>query len=87
MKPQEANKLIAEFMGDIYRHTSEDKYHASWDWLMPVITRLKQEHDWFDEEGQWIIDDIDNGLTCCWGIDEVYRSTVEAIVNFNEWKS
>lgn len=87
MKPQEANKLIAEFMGNGHRHTSQDKYHISWDWLMPVIETLKHQHDWFDEEGQWIIDDIDDALTCCWGIDAVHQYTVEAIVNYNEWKS
>ena len=83
MKPQEANKLIAEFMGygSPYR-----RYHTSWDWLMPVIDRVKSiDHDWIDEEFH-IIDDIDNALTCCGGIDEVYRFTVEAIMNYNEYK-
>ena len=83
MKPQEANKLIAEFMGygSPYR-----KYHTSWDWLMPVIDKLKFiDPDWIDEEFH-VIDDIDNALTCCGGIDEVYRSTVEAIMNYNEYK-
>ena len=83
MKPQEANKLIAEFMGygSPYR-----KYHTSWDWLMPVIDKLKFiDPDWIDEEFH-IIDDIDNALTCCGGIDEVYRFTVEAIMNYNEYK-
>ncbi len=88
MKLQEANKLIAEFMG---HHPVEDRYHTSWDALMPVITKLKVQatevdHDWVDEEAQHIIDDIDDALTCCYGIDEVHRCTVEAIVNYNKWK-
>ena len=88
MKPQEANKLIAEFLGNGHRHTSQDKYHTSWDWLMPVIDKLKSiDHDWIDEEAQHIIDDIDDALTCCWGMEDVYRYTVEAIMNYNEWKS
>ena len=87
MKPQEANKLIAEFMGDIYRHTSEDKYHASWDWLMPVIDKVKSiDYDWIDQEAQHIIDEIDHALVCCWGMEDVYRYTVDAIMNYNEWK-
>ena len=89
MKPQEANKLIAEFMG---HHPVEDRYPISWDALMPVITKLKVQatevdHDWVNEEAQHIIDDIDDALTCCYGIDEVHRCTVEAIVNYNEYKS
>ena len=87
MKPQEANKLIAEFMGNGHRHTSQDRYHTSWDWLMPVIDKLKIiDHDWIDQEAQHIIDEIDHALTCCWGFDEVYRYTVEAIMNYNEYK-
>ena len=42
----EENKLIAEFMGvdqvdiDTWLETSPNlKYHTSWDWLMPVISK------------------------------------------------
>jgi len=88
MKPQEANKLIAEFMGNGHRHTSQDRYHTSWDWLMPVIDKVKSiDHDWIDQEAQHIIDEIDHALTCCWGMEDVYRYTVEAIMNYNEYKS
>ena len=100
----EDNKLIAEFMGlvvsdrDNYTselHTNVDadlNYHTSWDWLMPVIAKLKVQAteiypDWVDEEAQHIIDAIDDALTCCWGINEVHRFTVEAIMNYNEYKS
>ena len=89
MKTQEANNLIAEFMG---HHPVEDRYSISWDALMPVIAKLKVQAteiypDWVDEEAQHIIDAIDDALTCCWGIDEVHRYTVEAIMNYNEYKS
>tara|TARA_S200002703_G_scaffold1563_1_gene2710 strand:+ start:535 stop:861 length:327 start_codon:yes stop_codon:yes gene_type:complete len=108
MTTQEANKLIAEFMGlvvsdrDNYTselHTNVDadlKYHTSWDWLMPVISKVKNiDAEWAEEQAQHIwafrlwaaIDDIDDALTCCWGIDEVYRYTVDAIMNYNEYKS
>ena len=85
MKPQEANKLIAEFMGygSPYR-----KYHTSWDWLMPVIDKVKSiDPDWVNEEAQHIIDDIDNALTCCWGIDAVHGWTVDAIISYNKWNT
>jgi hypothetical protein len=91
MKPQEANKLIAEFMGyDKYNIGSiaPMQFDRSWDWLMPVIAKLKSiDPDWINEEAQHIIDAIDDALTCCWGIDEVHRYTVEAIMNYNEYKS
>ena len=56
MNTQENNKLIAEFMGIIPNeagvyHVSEHKgyslenllYHTSWDWLMPVLKKMKTE--------------------------------------------
>ena len=87
MKTQEANKLIAEFMDVDLIEGQLGEYHTSWDWLMPVITKLKFiDPDWIDGEAQHIIDQIDDGLTCCWGIEDVYRYTVEAIMNYNEYK-
>ena len=85
MKPQEANKLIAEFMG---HHPVEDRYHTSWDALMPVIDKVKSiDSDWVNEEAQHIIDYIDDALTCGWGMEAVYQYTVDAIEDYNEWKS
>lgn len=84
MKPQEANKLIAEFMGS---YIDAPRYHLSWDALMPVIIKLKSiDRDWIDGEAQHIIDDIDDALTCCWGIEDVYRYTVDAILSYISWK-
>lgn len=52
---QEGNRLIAEFMGDNvnYEYNRQSpsnktvkkilRYHTSWDWLMPVIKKIK---DW-----------------------------------------
>lgn len=88
MKPQEANKLIAEFMNVDLIEGQLGEYHTSWDWLMPVIYKVKIiDYDWIDQEGHHTVDHIDHALTCCFGIDEVYRYTVEAIMNYNEWKS
>ena len=54
---------------------------------MPVIKRVKNiDRDWIDQEAQHIIDEIDHALTCCWGMEDVYRYTVEAIMNYNEYK-
>ena len=88
MKPQEANKLIAEFMDVDLIEGQLGEYHTSWDWLMPVTYKVKNiDPDWINEGGQHIIDDIDNALTCCWGIGEVHQFTVEAIMYYNEYKS
>ena len=85
MKTQEANKLIAEFMG---HHPVEDRYPTSWDALMPVIDKVKSiDPDWINEEAQHWVDAIDDALTCCWGIGEVHRFTVQAIVNYNNWNT
>ena len=54
MNTQENNKLIADFMGlelttdgisDLYytkdkRLKQIEKYHTSWDWLMPVLKKI-----------------------------------------------
>jgi hypothetical protein len=97
MKPQEANKLIAEFMGVYSEENGYDYteignrgvcYHTSWDWLMPVITRVKNiDRDWIDQGGQKFIDEIDDALTCWGGILDVHHDVVDAIMNYNEYKS
>ena len=83
---EEASNLIAEFMG--YNPLFAERYHLFWDALMPVITKLKSiDPDWINEEAQHLIDDIDDALTCCWGIKWVCHFTVDAIMNYNEYKS
>lgn len=79
----EANNLIAEFMD---HHPYVDRYHISWDALMPVINKLKFiDPIWIDEEFH-IIDDIDNALTCCSSIRNVHHYTVLAIKDYYEYK-
>ena len=51
---EEGNKLIAEFVGakltkgnfylldgEILAHEADLKYHTSWDWLMPVVEKIR----------------------------------------------
>lgn len=38
----DGNKLIAEFMG--YKEP-EGKFHSSWDWLMPVVEKIRNTKD------------------------------------------
>lgn len=60
MKTQEGNKLIATFMDrESYVHSDserlfvkwgnhsfeEARYHTSWDWLMPVITKIEEIYE------------------------------------------
>ena len=56
MKKEEGNKLIAEFMGFEYDRSlpahgggtlitfsiKDVVYHASWDWLMPVVEKINE---------------------------------------------
>jgi hypothetical protein len=57
---EENNRMIAEFMGNPYEWCSSEmawydkkamlvgtelKYHTSWDWLMPVVIKLNDEHN------------------------------------------
>jgi hypothetical protein len=50
MNTTEANKLIAEFMGDAFMEISMDGdthhplFHSSWDWLMPVVEKINTTH-------------------------------------------
>ena len=53
MKILEGNKLIAEFMGNDYKNyetavigvisPEKAKYHSSWDWLMPVVSKIEEQ--------------------------------------------
>ena len=94
MNTQDNNKLIAEFMGitpneaGVY-HVSKHKgydlenlnYHTSWDWLMPVVGKIKDtSYRFYRKE----IDDIDNVLTCDLRIEKLYQAVVEYIKYHNK---
>ena len=51
------NKLIAEFMGAV-GSPNEMKYHTSWDWMIPVIDKIKTlgytfERNYQRVDGDW----------------------------------
>ena len=78
------NKMIAEFMQikntglSIYA-PSEYKYHKSWDWLMPVIKKVKDTHNLFEGlEFEWFVQTIEDAV---WNdkIELAYDAIVELI--------
>ena len=52
------NKLIAEFMGDIPKYVIGNgkaynkykDYSKSWNWLMPVVSKITIDEQYFDED-------------------------------------
>ena len=87
------NKIIAEFMGitpndeGVY-HISKYKgydvenlsYHASWDWLMPVISKITRNESLIENEyRESIMDTVPYGL-----IEDTYKTVVEFIKNQNK---
>ena len=56
------NKRIAEFMGLVVSdsanytselHTNVDvdlKYHTSWDWLVPVVSKIARDEEYFEKD-------------------------------------
>ena len=86
------NKLIAEFMGvdyvdiDTYLENNKElQYHTSWDWLMPVIHRMRDHVNvdmGFEEYDDWRenfkqIDPYNYSLEQC------YEAVVEFIKEYN----
>ena len=76
------NKIIAEFMGEDVSKIQQDtwgckqnelQYHTSWDWLMPVVSKILWLEDYEDES----YDDIYNGLT-----NALLSQTYDAVVEF-----
>ena len=93
------NKLIAEFRGyktngnnfmvfeGIEGQYYEDKlyFHSSWDWLMPVIRKIK-ELDWTDDGKIGVIYvDIFNSLDDI-NIEAAHESVTDFIKYYNEQK-
>ena len=83
-----SNILIAEFMGidqvdiDTYQETNSNlKYHSSWDWLMPVISKCYKEHNrdaYFIQYNKYLLESIKN----C-DIDKAHQIVVDFIKNQN----
>ncbi len=89
MNTEDNNKLIAEFMGYPNIANDEDKrdyledcikYHKSWDWLMPVVSKCFKTGD---DTYEW--DNIMDTLFTC-DRDIVYAQVVEFINQYNKNK-
>ena len=98
---EESNKLIAEFMGlkehegsyylPLYNSGDwvpdvELEYHNSWDWLMPVVDKIKilvmeDDSDELYNSEEW--DNITHTLVQI-EIKSVYQAVVEFIKNQND---
>ena len=82
------NKLIAKFMGaepdkKTFFRTGEEVYyyHTSWDWLMPVVSKCRDESN--EEDSHW--EAIYYSLEGC-DIDVTYHAVVEFIKQYNDEK-
>ena len=85
------NKLIAEFMGIVYPKLNnvividnvvikenELQYHTSWDWLMPVVSKItRDEQYWENDYREHLMDIVPYGH-----IEDTYSAVVEFI---KEW--
>jgi hypothetical protein len=82
----ENNKLIAEFMGDSHPlhhsvHKAHHNYDTSWDWLMPVILKCKEEMNYNENNDYHYIED---SLLSYLSIDETYLAVVLFIEKHNK---
>lgn len=94
---EEGNKLIASFEGfktyvmngylnveysdDNIRTIQDTHYHSSWDWLMPVVQKIKDTPTYGSTDG------IDFVLNCDLTKENLYKSVVEFIKYHNEEKN
>ena len=97
MRTQENNKMIAEFMGMKYSdkrsfndgewtHSikSLSKFETSWDWLIPVVNKIRSFDCEFDIE-QIGVFDWDNDISHYeFDLDLTYNAVVEFIKQHNE---
>ena len=96
------NKLIAEFMGKPYRQEFLEKgvggvfeevvlyedlqYHKSWDWLMPVIHRIRDHVNvdmGFEEYDDWR-ENFNQIDPYNYRLEQCYKAVVEFIKEYNQ---
>ena len=95
---QHCNKLIAEFMGvpqgehthfmvepfalESYANVDDLKYDISWDWLMPVVSKItRDEQYWEDDYREHLMDIVPYGH-----IEDTYDAVVQFIKAYNDGK-
>lgn len=96
------NKVIAEFMNpkenteSINYNHKRLQYHSSWDWLMPVVEKIKKENVYTTENiSDTFIIFINNSLTVIGGNNGGYyfksegkdmlSNTYKTVVKFIKW--
>ena len=96
MKTIEGNILISAFMNDttiekdvfLSRSREELKYHSSWDWLMPVISKITRICNTDDKDDLFYSDEFDslrNNLPIA-DIEYCHKVTVSWIEMYNKQK-
>ena len=95
---QHCNKLIAEFMGIendnakmrgyLYEcpvtaeYVSNLEYHTSWDWLMPVVSKITRDEQYCEDDyREYLMDIVPYGH-----IEDTYDAVVEFIKTYNDEK-
>ncbi len=63
---------------DIWYTIEQSKFHTSWDWLMPVVQKIKDTPTYGSTDG------VDFSLTNDLTIESLYESVVEFIKYLNE---
>ena len=79
MNNQENNKLIAEFLGYKLKPCNNDKYYkfnSSWDWLMPVVKKIKDSN----YTSVKMISPINNSV-----INPHIEDAYKAVIQFIKW--
>jgi len=62
---------------DVYEQA---KYHTSWDWLMPVITKItRDENFWENDYREHLMDIIPYGY-----IEDCYNAVIQFIIWYNK---
>ena len=81
------NKLIAELMSGEHpfaevTHEAHHNYDTSWDWLMPVVSKIARNEEYFENVlSERLFDIVPFGR-----IEEVYEVVVEFIEDYNDEK-